>query len=146
MLAATLQHHYDCQPKELKETIKVLKENTYVDNLVKMAHDVGSLEKFKKEATEILENAKFPVHKWESNVNALESENMQNPGKILGHTWDKREDTLVIQVPRSRKETLLTKRVILSQLARVYDPLGVISATMTEGKRLYRDACDESKS
>ena len=50
--------------------------------------------KFKSEATEIPESAKFPVHKWESNILELECENMPNPGKILGHSWDKREDTL----------------------------------------------------
>lgn len=95
MLAATLQHHYDCQPEELGETVKVLKENTYVHNLMKTGHDIESLQKFKEEAPEILGDAKFQVHKWEANVIALESENMPNPGKILGHSWDKREDTLV---------------------------------------------------
>ena len=42
MLAATLQHHCDCQPEDLHETVQVLRENTYVDNLMKTAHDVGS--------------------------------------------------------------------------------------------------------
>ena len=146
MLAATLQHHYDCQPEDLHETVQVLRGNTYVDNLMKTANDVGSLGKFKEEATQILANAKFPVHKWESNFIELESENMPNPGKILGHNWDKREDTLVIQVPKSLEETPLTKRTMLSQLGKIYDPLGIISATMVEGKRLYRDACDENRS
>ena len=146
MLAATLQHHYDCQPEDLHETVQVLRGNTYVDNLMKTANDVGSLGKFKEEATQILANAKFPVHKWESNFIELESENMPNPGKILGHNWDKREDTLVIQVPKSPEETPLTKRTMLSQLGKIYDPLGIISATMVEGKRLYRDACDENRS
>ena len=146
MLAATLQHHYDCQPKELGETVKVLRENTYVDNLMKTVHEVEGLKKFKEEATQILGNAKFPVHKWELNVTDLESENMPNPGKILGHIWDKREDTLIIQVPKHREEFPLTKRTMLSQLGRVYDPLGIVSPTMVEGKRMYRDACDESKS
>ena len=104
------------------------------------------MEKFKEEATQILGDAKFPVNKWESNVITLESENMPNPGKILGHSWDKREDTLVIQVPKSCEETPLTKRTILSQLGKVYDPLGIISATMVQGKHLYRDACDKRKS
>ncbi len=34
---------------------------------------------------------------------------------------------------------------ILSQLARVYDPLGIISPTVVEGKRIFREACDEGK-
>ena len=36
-----------------------------------------------------------------------------------------------------------TKRSILSQLSSIYDPLGIISPTMVEGKRIYREACDE---
>ena len=46
---------------------------------------VEDLEKFKTEATDILEDGKFTIHKWESNVEKLESENMGNPSKILGH-------------------------------------------------------------
>ena len=61
MLATTLQHHYDYQPEDLHETVQVLRGNTYVDNLMKTANDVGSLGKFKEEATQILANAKFPV-------------------------------------------------------------------------------------
>ena len=95
-----------------------------MDNPMKTANDVGSLAKFKEEATQILANAKFSVHKWESNFVELESENMPNPGKILGHNWDKREDTLVIRVPKSLKETPLTKRTTLSQLGKIYDPTG----------------------
>ena len=36
-----------------------------------------------------------------------------------------------------------TKRTILSKLSGVYDPLGIMSPTMAEGKRIYREACDE---
>ena len=83
MLAATLQLHYDCQPEELSKTVKVLRENTCVDNFMKTRHEVKDLEKFKEEATQILGNAQFPVQKWESNVTALESDNMPTTGKIL---------------------------------------------------------------
>ena len=103
------------------------------------------IQKFKTEATEILESGNFPLHKWESNISSLESANMPNPGKILGHVWNKTEDTLKIQVQQDDDEKL-TKRAILSRLGRVYDPLGIISPTMVEGKRVYRDSCEEGKS
>ena len=38
-----------------------------------------------------------------------------------------------------------TKRSILRQLGRVYDPLGTLSPTMAEGKHIYREACEEKK-
>ena len=34
MLGATLDYHYDQQPDTVKETVSMLRENTYVDNLM----------------------------------------------------------------------------------------------------------------
>ena len=102
------------------------------DNL-KTGSSVRELSRFKEEATEILESAKFPVHKWESDVQELDEE--PNPSKILGLMWDKREDRLEIQ---------FSNEAIYSESAeRYYDPLGVISPAIVEGKRIYREACDQ---
>ena len=141
MLGATLQHHLSKQPEKYKNTVESLKENTYVDNLMKTGSDIIELEEFKREATEILEDAKFPVHKWESNVKELDHE--PNPTKILGHKWDKREDTIEIAANPAKEENPVTKRQILKELSSIYDPLGILSPTMVEGKRIYREACDE---
>lgn len=145
LLGATLNYHYDQQGEEFQETVQALKENTYVDNLLKTGEGEQELKKFKIEATSILESARFPVHKWESDVETLESEDSTNPSKILGITWDKRDDTLEVQVPEPSDNQLLTKRGILSHLATIYDPLGMISPTTVKGKQIYRDPCNESK-
>ena len=123
-----------------------LRENTYVNNLMMTGTQVADLQKFKTEATEILEGGKLPVHKWESNVLSIESANMPNPGKILGTKQSTTEHTLKVQV-HENEDGKLTKRVIRSRLGRVYDHyLGIISPTMIEGKRIYRDSCEEEKS
>ena len=145
MLGATLQYHYDQQPVELQETVQELRENTYVDNLMKSGENVDELEKFKREATDILETAKFPIHKWESNLPELESEDAVNPSKILGHTWEKKQDTLEINIKPLPDDQPVTKRAVLSRLGEIYDPLGLISPTVVEGKRLYREACQSTK-
>ena len=80
------------------------------------------LEKFKKESEIVLESAKLAIH------------------KTLGHAWNKREDTLEIQVPTVSESEPVTKRSIMSQLGNVYDPLGIISPTMAEGKHMYNPA------
>ena len=145
LLGATLEYHYDQQSPELEETVTALRENTYVDNIMQTGNNIDKLEKFKKESEVVLESAKLPIHKWESNIATLEDENMPNPSKILGHVWDKREDTLEIQIPAVPETEPVTKRSILSQLGKVYDPLGIISPTMAEGKHIYREACEEKK-
>ena len=98
LLGATLQHHIEQQPPEFQDTVSAIKENTYVDNLMQGGEDFESLKKFKEESTIILESGRFPVHKWESNLKSLESEDMPNPTKFLGHTWDKQDDTLELPV------------------------------------------------
>ena len=140
MLGATLQHHFNEQPPELEDTVQALKENTNVDNLMKTGSGMEELKEFKREATEVLEGARFPVHKWESNIPELDSED--NPSKLLGLAWDKREDAPEIQA-QIQGERTPTKWSILSQLSSIYDPLGTISPTMVEGKRIYREACNE---
>lgn len=94
ILGAILSYHYDQHEEEFKDTTETLRENTYVDNLMKTGLRSEELKQFKKEATEILEKTRFPVHKWESNLPELKSDDIANPGKILGHNWDKRKDTL----------------------------------------------------
>ena len=145
VLGATLQNHLQQQGTEFEDTVRALKENTYVDNLMQMAGDQEQLVKFEKRSTEILKNAKFPVHKWESNVASLESRNMPHPSKILGHTWSKEEDTLEFPAKPFAEGQPVTKRTILSYLGTNYDPLGVVSPTMAQGKHIHRQACDEKK-
>ena len=62
-------------------TVDALKKNMYVNNLMHGGEDVEDLVKFKEKSSTILESGKFRVHKWESNVAALESERMPNPTK-----------------------------------------------------------------
>ena len=85
ILGATLRYHIDQQPEDFAETVAVeeLRTNTYVDNLMKTGGQVEEMRKFKEETTHILEDAKFKVHKWESNIEELEDQNMPNPSKRL---------------------------------------------------------------
>ena len=101
------------------------------------------MRKFKEETTYILDDAKLKVHKWESNIKELEDQNMTNSRKILGQLWDKEDDTLEIKIPPFSDDTPVTKKTILSHLEKVYDPLGILSPTMAQGKQIYREACDE---
>ena len=61
----------------------MLQVNTYVDNLMCTGTNVEDLEKFKTQATGILEDGKFTIHKWKSNVEKLETESMGNLSKYI---------------------------------------------------------------
>ena len=96
-----------------------------------LAGDQEQLVKFKKESTEILENAK---DLWRVRT-----------CRILGHTWNKEEDTLEFLAKPFAENQPVTKRTILSYLGAIYDPLGIVSPTMPQGKHIYGQACDEDE-
>ena len=61
--------------------------------------------------------------------------------KILGFEWIKETDKLSVVTPGLRVNRT-TKRNILSELAPVYDPTGLISLSHLTCKILYREFCD----
>lgn len=127
MLGATLNYHYDKQREEFQETIQALRENTYLDNMMKTEEKEVELEEFKKQASSILESERFFVLKWESDVERLESEGSTNPSMILRTVWDKEADLPEVQVPGPRVNQPLKKRGLLSHLARIYYPPWIMS-------------------
>ncbi|KAK3713709.1 hypothetical protein QZH41_008036 [Actinostola sp. cb2023] len=93
------------------------------------------------------------MHKWGSNFEELETAedcvqkhevtyakeqlggSLRLETKLLGLTWEKNTDTLHVNFPSDLAKE--TKRGVLANLAKVYDPLGLVSP----GKRLYREMC-----
>ena len=65
--------------------------------------------------------------------------------KLLGTPWNKWSDTLKIPFPtdtnQDRNASSNTKREVLSQLAKAYDPLGIVSPMTICGKFIFRDIC-----
>ncbi len=58
--------------------------------------------------------------------------------KVLGLTWNLDQDTLMVRCPKT-VEKKLTKRTFLQTLARVFDPLGLVSPAVLPGKMIIQD-------
>ena len=101
---------------------------------------------------EILGDATFEHYKWDSNVQHLEADDSlediedqsyakqqllvkPSESKLLGLKWNKHTDTLGVTFPTD--DTPTTKRGVLSKLAKIYDPLGLVSPLTLEGKLIY---------
>lgn len=62
---------------------------------------------------------------------------------MLCLSWNKEQDSLSITVPAEK--AMVTKRGILAKLAKIYDPLGLVSPETVSGKLIYRAVCDTKK-
>lgn len=60
--------------------------------------------------------------------------------KTLGISWSPKEDRFTFVVPDNTKQAVqLTKRSILSQIARIFDPLGFVGPAITAAKLILRE-------
>ena len=158
LLGGVLNEHLSSWEGRCPELVKELREGLYVDDLMAGGVRVDEVARKKVKASEIFQDATFKLHKWHSNVRELEEPSdqaaatdeptyakqqlgsRQTETKLLGLVWDKTEDSL--SVVTSNEKPATTKRAALSQLAKVYDPLGLVSPTTLFGKLLYREMCE----
>ena len=159
LLCGVINQHLTLWEVRYPEFVEEIRKSLYVDDLLSGGATVQEAQTKKSKAKEIFQDAKFNLHKWHSNESELELDNDAKDGndelsyakqqlgttssetKLLGLPWDKENDTLRIEFPQV--ETEPTKRGVLSTLAKVYDPLGLVSPTTLSGKLIFRDISDE---
>ena len=154
-LNRVIQQHLRNLETKCPETVNEVRKSLYVDDLISGGSTTDKAKQLKREAIEIFNDAKFELHKWHSNKEELKTDcenyqrsfakeqlnNVSKPEgiKLLGVSWDKVQDTLHVDFPSPPAE--LTKRGILTNLAKVCNPLGLASPGLLEGKLLYREKC-----
>ena len=151
-----IDSHLSTWEEREPETVLTLKQKLYVDDLILGSTTVRKALEVKAKVSEIFEDACFHLHKWHSNSPELESdpapemettyakENLKKPdggaSSLLGLKWNKNSDTLSVAFPE--EATVPSKRGVLTKLAKIYDPLGIVSPATLSGKLLYRAVCD----
>ena len=137
--------------------MKELRDDLYVDDLMTGGIKVDEAREKKLVATTDFEDATLSIHKWHSNTKELEGDSPSSSeskdvsyakqqlgrgevkGYLLGLPWNRETDTFSVAI---KVKDCNTKREILSEIARVYYPLGLVSPTTLVAKLLYRDICD----
>ena len=91
-----------------------------------------------------MSKGQFPLGKWESNIDALNDDKDRVETKLLGVGWNKKEDTFAVDLDVKETPTV-SKRTMLKMIASFYDPLGLMSPILVEGKHLDWLAADEKR-
>ncbi|XP_062558237.1 uncharacterized protein LOC134223116 [Armigeres subalbatus] len=116
--------------------------------LQQIAHDVESAIELRQQVTSMLKTAGFPIKKWASNVphvlHGVPSEDLavqplhelqDEPAvSTQGLVWEPRTDALRFKVQLPPQAIVLTKRKVMSYIAQIFDPLGLVGPRIVVAK------------
>ena len=112
-----------------QETVTLLQNSFYMDDLITSFDTVPEAIQAKKEAITILSAANFNLRKWNTNSLKLEQTSkdflQDSLTKILGVVWEKATDVLKLHIALPTIEKL-TKRTALKLTNSLFDPLGIV--------------------
>lgn len=128
----------------------VVEKSMYMDDLLTGSHTVSEGKTLAFEIDQLLRNGGFELRHWGSNSQEIQdavrgdSDEAVELGeseetKILGLRWLKLSDELTIFVRHNESPAPPTKRGILSEIARLYDPNGLVGPVIVSGKLLMQD-------
>ena len=124
----------------------IILRDFYVDDLTSGAISEEEAKNIKSQTTEILNSAGFPLRKWASNLPSLSdvnnterefqfSDNSDYETRTLGIVWSCHLDVLKFSgIPQKPPITKVTKRNVLSRIALMYDPLGLLGPVIVKSK------------
>ena len=146
LLQVTLDLHLRTSTGQYWEEIL---RNFYVDNLLGSVDDEEKLINIYGEANRELKEADMPLNSWATNSPALTEiikvdtglpvpfKNTQN---MLGMNWSIDTDSISLKSVEPVCIKFLTKRVLLSRVSSLFDPLGLLSPLQIQGKLLVQQA------
>jgi len=139
LLAATIKFHLQKEGTPL--ALHIL-HNIYVDNVLIGLESVNDIYGVYEEAKHIFKKAAINLREWNSNCLEFlkcladgERSTTKDFTKVLGLLWDPVDDTISVSgVSGVSKNTVTTKRDVLHNVAKIFDPLGLFSPITLHGK------------
>uniref|UniRef100_A0A8D9ARL7 Integrase catalytic domain-containing protein n=1 Tax=Cacopsylla melanoneura TaxID=428564 RepID=A0A8D9ARL7_9HEMI len=127
---------------------RAILNETYIDDILSGADDLSQALQLKEELITLLSRGSFELRKWASNSQELLKtvphehcevplrQNEESTFKILGLHWQSTTDSFAYHV--ADINPTITKRSILSNVARMFDPLGWLSPVLFWAKHLLQ--------
>lgn len=147
----TLQRLADDEAQTFPEASKILKRDVYVDDLLMGANTLEGILKLRDDIIELLKRGHFNIQKWASNHqhaldnihekiigldNVIEQKEVSKP---LGIKWNSKLDKFLYTVKPIENNIKYTKRYILSEIAKIFDPLGLLGPIIVVAKLLMQE-------
>ncbi|XP_028176630.1 uncharacterized protein LOC114364612 [Ostrinia furnacalis] len=137
---------------------KVVEESFYMDDLVHGAHSIEQAQKLIVELDKLLQSGGFHLRKWSANKEKV-LENVtnihqddetifnfktDNVSKTLGLCWNPKNDTFSFKCNITQQTSKPTKRNLLSEISKLFDPLGWLAPVNTKLKIIFQRVWKEN--
>ena len=148
ILNAVVKFHISKYPET--KAIQELKTNLYVDDLITGTDHETEVSEIMQDAKTVMSAGGFTLSKWNSNcsfVDLTEKEiipDKEDTHKVLGMTWNSSNDCLkFVYKTKIKGEVRYTKRMVLSIIAKQFDPLGLLTPYTISLKILFQEVWQE---
>jgi len=147
----TLHKLADDERHAFPKAAEILKTHLYVDNLLSGANSINEARSIRNELTALLERGGFNLRQWASNDERLIDDlparalhtgvvlDADRSLKTLGITWSVHDDQIRYTTHPIKIVEKLTKRNILSEIAKIFDPLGLLGPIVFYAKKLMQN-------
>ncbi|XP_062558009.1 uncharacterized protein LOC134222881 [Armigeres subalbatus] len=141
--------------QEFPAAAAVIKRSCYIDDALSGGHTIEDTVKLCTELEKLLYSGGFEAHKWCSNTQKVlqhiptdlrgndfnvKDGNTSYVIKTLGISWNPEEDWFTMQVEPARNESEgISRKKILSDIAKIFDPLGFVGPVITAAKLIFRE-------
>ena len=120
-----------------------LHEDFYMDDVLMGTETLNYAKQLQRELTGILRSAGMSLHKWCNNYSELYINSTdyqivnEEETTTLGVLWKSNRDYFSFKLELEEK-ILVTKRHVLSTIARLFDPIGLLGPVITKAKILIQ--------
>lgn len=146
----TLKYLADLYVNEYPLASRCISQDFYVDDVLSGGTSVEQCVKLRDELIQLLRKGGFQLSKWASNndqiltgLNDTTEINLMfdksSDCKILGNLWSPSSDSLRYYVEDVERADKFTKHKILSDIAKLFDPLGLIGPVVIIPKLLMQE-------
>ena len=142
LLNSTLLHHLSLYSDS---TSDLLSRNIYIDNIVGTFKTKQELSDFYHNSKRIMDDGSFNLREWSSNEKSfkfiLETEDncAKQIVKVLGLNWHTEKDTINTKIHIPAIKESYTKRELVSEISKSFDPYGMYLPITITGKLLIQD-------
>ena len=145
ILNFVIKHHARKFPQD--GCTEMLLRNFYVDNLIKTSNSISELFQLYTEAFDRMQKGNFELRSWNTNCEDLKQQMIEDHNfvehgceleKVLGYKYSTLNDTIQLSDAHIDFD-VKTKRGILSQTSKMFDPLSLCLPVTVRGKVLLRD-------